>query len=437
MEQDKIIDLFRVDTDLINRMHEVGKYVDGLEHKICEAFWFEWSADPIVKQTWGYDAFAKIIQDSSIFVTQKYNNANDMQWLTQYDERGAQVNQLGIQFVSFMKASFACQLVTLDILRKKIRNDPKKLAELTDTVLQCAALETDRMNTAYSEQAQKNIVAKQAKLATDYAADIAAQIEQSASRSRELKNSSALASKSAHGMLAKTSEVATAAEQSAMAMREAAHTAGTLINVINDTRDEVDSATEIANLATSHARTAVSVSETLSQQAGAIESILGLIREIAGQTNLLALNATIEAARAGDAGRGFAVVAQEVKSLANQTSNATDDIGAKIAAIQAATAKAVEATMAIRATVEDVHSSATRIRTAMDRQSNSVTAITAAVDETALAADMMSSTIMSISSDTEAITHEITNLADGFVDVEAMLTKVSERGHHFAQRLTA
>ena len=236
----------------------------------------------------------------------------------------------------------------------------------------------------------------------------------SAEQSKALTDRTRSTASSARGMLGKTSEVAAAAEQSAVAMREAAQTAAGLIRAIEDARSEVEVAAGVAVRAGEQAFQAVKVSQALSAHVEAIESILSLIRDIAGQTNLLALNATIEAARAGDAGRGFAVVAQEVKSLASQTARATDDITAKITAIQQATRQTVDANGSIQGTVEEVQHSADRIRQAMELQAQTVTMITAAVDETALAADSMSSTIAAIRSDTENVAKDIDQVEQGF-----------------------
>jgi methyl-accepting chemotaxis protein len=106
----------------------------------------------------------------------------------------------------------------------------------------------------------------------------------------------------------------------------------------------------------------------LNEVTNRIGSVVDLISKIASQTNLLALNATIEAARAGEAGKGFAVVASEVKSLANQTARATNDISQQVAAIQEATKGAVNEISSIVHNINELTRVSASIASAVEEQ---------------------------------------------------------------------
>jgi methyl-accepting chemotaxis protein len=116
--------------------------------------------------------------------------------------------------------------------------------------------------------------------------------------------------------------------------------------------DQVRDAGKLADQASEAAREASANVDRLRESSAAIGNVVNLIAQIARQTTLLALNSTIEAARAGEAGRGFAVVATEVKALAVQTQNATEEITKKIEALQRDAAGSVDAVHRISQAIE-------------------------------------------------------------------------------------
>jgi len=119
-----------------------------------------------------------------------------------------------------------------------------------------------------------------------------------------------------------------------------------------DIGSQVRDAGKLADQASAAAREASANVDRLRESSAAIGNVVNLIAQIARQTTLLALNSTIEAARAGEAGRGFAVVATEVKALAVQTQNATEEITKKIEALQRDAAGSVDAVHRISQAIE-------------------------------------------------------------------------------------
>jgi len=322
-----------------------------------------------------------------------------------------------------------------ELVCDRIWNDRPRCQRLLRTVNRMSMMSIGMMSNAMAQDIADARRTERMHFGALFEQRIVAEIDSASHLGESLREQAKDASAATRGMLGKASEVAAAAEQSALAMRDAAQTSAGLIRAIDDARAEVESAADVAQRAAEQSSDAVTMSATLSEHAKSIESILGLIRDIAGQTNLLALNATIEAARAGDAGRGFAVVAQEVKSLANQTARATDEIAGKIADIQTSTSQSVQTNERIRDTVGEVQTSAQRIRHAMDLQAQTVTMITAAVDETALAADSMSSTISAIRQDTEVVASEIDQLERGFMTVEGKLSGLRVASSDFSRQV--
>ena len=200
------------------------------------------------------------------------------------------------------------------------------------------------------------------------ATELSAVSRQTASGTASMSDKAHTVAAAAEEASANTNSIAAGMEQSATSLSSVASATEQMSATVGDIASNTARANAISEQATNNALAITGQMEKLGQAAQEIGHVTETINNISAQTNLLALNATIEAARAGTAGKGFAVVANEIKELAKQTAEATEDIKIRISGIQSSTGEAIGQIGMVTTVIRDVGGIVANIAAAIEEQ---------------------------------------------------------------------
>jgi methyl-accepting chemotaxis protein len=285
-----------------------------------------------------------------------------------------------------------------------------------DEIAQTAqALDAATANTRQTVQA----LSASASSLAGAAEELAATTGSIATSTTDTSRQAARATTAVAGVSANVQDVSTGTEQMTAAIGEISRTAA----------DAARLGSQAGTLADS---TTVTVSK-LGESSAEIGNVIKLITSIAEQTNLLALNATIEAARAGEAGKGFAVVATEVKDLAQETARATDDIAARVQAIQQDTTGAVHAIAEITEVISQLAGFQTAIAAAVEEQTATTAEISRSATNASERTDQITVAVTAVADATHAIatgTEQARTATEELSGMSARLHELVSRFRH-------
>ena len=285
-------------------------------------------------------------------------------------------------------------------------------------VLKDNAIDAERLRREQAETEQRTEEEKRKTmrdLADRFEREIGGVVNMVGSAATDLQGTSRQLSSAVEATEAETSTAATGANQAAGSVQTMASASEELSAAIQEVNVQVANAAGQLQNTAEGARGAETQMDQLIKAVSQIDEVVEQISDVAEQTNLLALNATIEAARAGDAGKGFAVVANEVKSLANQTRQMTDNIAHQLTAVKQASQNAVEGSRKIVGEVETINETTGAIAASVEQQTATTAEISRSAQEAAKGTEAVSGSLSSVkeaSGDTAKASDSVAQAAD-------------------------
>jgi methyl-accepting chemotaxis protein len=233
-------------------------------------------------------------------------------------------------------------------------------------------------------------------------------------------------STAAEEMNANMSAIAAASEQTSVNVNQVAAGAEEMTATIAEIADNSEEAIKMTEESVTEASSAEESVRGLGTAADEISKVTETINEIADQTNLLALNATIEAARAGEAGKGFAVVANEIKDLAKQTTEATQEIKSRVEGVQVSSDQTITVINKITSTIKRTSELVTTMAIAIQEQAAASREISDNVNQASIGIQEVNENIAQASTVNGEVAQDISRIKTEADEVAAHSSDIRE-----------